>query len=366
MDRSYEPHIVSTKVICEQAGRYIGWPSITRRRSGELLVVFSGDRDAHVCPWGKTQLVRSLDGGETWSREVTINNTPLDDRDAGVIETAEGTILVSWFTSLAFTEPRHIEWQGVDGCTAQCWRRHAEKLTPGIREQWLGSWVRRSEDGGATWNDPTKVAVSAPHGMIQLGDGRLLYVGMMRRNGQEEAVGVEASSDDGRSWRVIAAIDIPPEESIAHYSEPHVVELPDGRLVAMIRYQPPDVSQRCLRQSESLDGGHTWTVARPTSIWGYPPHLARLHNDWLLVVYGRRIPPFGERACISRDGGATWDVESDISLHSAPNDDLGYPCSTQLDDGSILTVYYQVDEHAARLPRPKTSLMCTHWRLDRA
>jgi hypothetical protein len=360
----YRAQVISTKVICQQPGRYIGWPSIVRRRSGELLVVFSGDRDAHVCPWGKTQLVRSLDGGVTWSREVTVNNTPLDDRDAGVIETAEGTIIVSWFTSVAFTEPRHIEWQGVDECTARCWRRHAEKLTPGLREQWLGSWVRRSEDGGVSWDDPTRLAVSAPHGMIQLTDGRLLYVGTMAGRGEKQALGVEASLDDGRSWSLIATIGIPEDESINHYSEPHVVELPDGRLVAMVRYQPPDVSHRCLRQSQSSDGGRTWSTARPTSVWGYPPHLMRLQNDWLLVVYGRRISPFGERACISRDGGATWDVESEITLQSAPNDDLGYPCSAQLGDGSILTVYYQVDENATLLPWPKTSLMCTHWRLD--
>jgi hypothetical protein len=40
------------------------------------------------------------------------------------------------------------------------------------------------------------------------------------------------------------------------------------------------------------------------------------------------------------------------------NSDLGYPASVQLDDGSILTVYYQVDKEGE-----KTSLMSTHWRL---
>ena len=54
-------------VICRQPGRYIGWPTIARTAQGELLVVFSGDREAHVCPFGKTQLVRSRDGGKTWS-----------------------------------------------------------------------------------------------------------------------------------------------------------------------------------------------------------------------------------------------------------------------------------------------------------
>ncbi|MCK4991761.1 MAG: exo-alpha-sialidase, partial [Bacteroidales bacterium] len=94
--------IISTKVICKQAGKYIGWPSITQTRSGELLVVFSGMRDAHVCPFGITQIIRSDDSGKSWTDPVTINNTPLDDRDAGILETRNGTLLVNWFTSLAF------------------------------------------------------------------------------------------------------------------------------------------------------------------------------------------------------------------------------------------------------------------------
>ena len=46
-----------TRVICKQPGRYIGWPTVARTKTGELLAVFSGDREEHVCPWGKTHLV---------------------------------------------------------------------------------------------------------------------------------------------------------------------------------------------------------------------------------------------------------------------------------------------------------------------
>jgi len=56
----------SSFVICKEPGRYVGWPTIARTADGELLVVFSGDREGHVCPFGKTQLVRSNDGGKTW------------------------------------------------------------------------------------------------------------------------------------------------------------------------------------------------------------------------------------------------------------------------------------------------------------
>ncbi|HAK94914.1 MAG TPA: hypothetical protein DCM87_07895 [Planctomycetes bacterium] len=61
--------IIARKVLCAQPGRYIGWPTIARARNGDLVAVFSGDRDAHVSPDGKTQMVRSADRGATWSAE---------------------------------------------------------------------------------------------------------------------------------------------------------------------------------------------------------------------------------------------------------------------------------------------------------
>ncbi|MCP4639569.1 MAG: exo-alpha-sialidase, partial [bacterium] len=83
-----------------------------------------------------------------------------------------------------------------------------------------------------------------------------------------------------------------------------------------------------------------------------------LDNGWLVVSYGRRKEPFGERACISKDGGKTWDVENEIVLSEALNSDLGYPASVQLDDGSIFTIYYEVQEAGVRPP-----LRYTHWEL---
>ena len=58
---------------------------IVRRCGGELNIAFSGDRDSLTCPWGKTEIVRSSDEGN-WSAPVVVRNTPLDDRDAGLVE----------------------------------------------------------------------------------------------------------------------------------------------------------------------------------------------------------------------------------------------------------------------------------------
>ena len=51
--------ILWTKPICVETNRYIGWPSVCRLKNGDILAVFSGDRDHHVCPYGKVQMIRT-------------------------------------------------------------------------------------------------------------------------------------------------------------------------------------------------------------------------------------------------------------------------------------------------------------------
>jgi len=346
-------------VICKQPGRYIGWPTIARTAAGELLVAFSGDREGHVCPYGKTQLVRSTDGGKTWSQPQTIHHTPLDDRDAGLLVSPKGTLLVTWFTSLAFEQGRPMPDR---------WKADVAKITDEDRRRWLGDWVRRSEDGGKTWGDYIDSLVSAPHGPIALRDGRLLYLGINQKVGSDksppcppgERIAAAESSDDGKTWKRIGFIPIPDGVAPGSFHEPHAVETADGKLVCMIRHhgQPGD---QVLWQSESADGGKTWTTARPTEIWGLPPHLIRLSDGRLLVSYGHRRKPFGQRACLSADGGKTWDLAHEILIRDdAASGDLGYPASVQLDDKTILTVYYQIDK-----PGEKTSLMGTIWKLPK-
>jgi len=347
--------IIESKVICKQPGRYIGWPTIGKTETGRLLVVFSGDRDLHMCPFGKTQLVTSDDGGKTWSEPVTINNTPLDDRDAGICITPSDTIVVSWFTSVDFEKlaQDHPE---------NAWKERIAKITDEDRKRWLGAWTRRSTDGGNTWEEAVASLVDTPHGPVVLADGRLLFVGT--RFAGKDAFGRIAaveSRDEGRSWKEIGLMPVPSGEEPERLCEPHIAETEPGHLTALMRYEPadhnPEANSCVLWQSESHDGGKTWTEPHPTPIWGYPPHLIRLRDGRLLVTYGYRRKPYGQRACFSSDGGRTWEFEEEVILRKdAPNSDLGYPASVELENGEIITVYYQID-----LPGEKTCLMMTRW-----
>ena len=65
-----------------------------------------------------------------------------------------------------------------------------------------------------------------------------------------------------------------------------------------------------------------------------------MHSSGALIsVYGVRYRGYAIRAAISRDLGKTW--ETDLSIwEDGPNDDLGYPATVELADGSLLTVFY--------------------------
>ena len=99
-----EAEIVWAKTISRPSDRYCGWPSVCDAGNGEILVAYSGDRSAHVCPWGKVRSMRSADGGETWSESETVCNTVLDDRDAGLLKLSNGELVLFWFTSVHYYE----------------------------------------------------------------------------------------------------------------------------------------------------------------------------------------------------------------------------------------------------------------------
>ena len=58
--------IDALNIITPSGSPFAGWPTLARRNNGELLVVYSGGREAHICPFGRVELIRSRDEGRTW------------------------------------------------------------------------------------------------------------------------------------------------------------------------------------------------------------------------------------------------------------------------------------------------------------
>ena len=343
-------------VVSLRSNQYHGWPTLARRRNGQLLLVCSGGRESHVCPFGQVELMRSDDDGKTWTFPRVLLDLAIDDRDAGILETARGTLLATTFSSLAyeyqFNNGNINKW---DAARQARWRGAHNRISAAERKAQLGTWMLRSTDGGVTWSTPYDSIVNSPHGPIQLADGRQLYAGKdLWKSGQW--IGVCESTDDGRSWKKLAQIPTRAGDDPGEYHELHAVEATNGTIVVQIRNNNPANRSETL-QTESPDGGKTWSVPHPISVWGLPSHLVRLRDGRLLMSYGYRRKPFGNQARISTDHGKTWGEPVTISGDGA-NGDLGYPSTVELQDGTLLTAWYE-----QMSSRPRAVLRLAKWSL---
>lgn len=52
--------IVWTRPICANPDRYIGWPSVARLQNGDLIAVFSGDREVLVAAARREDSARNV------------------------------------------------------------------------------------------------------------------------------------------------------------------------------------------------------------------------------------------------------------------------------------------------------------------
>ena len=346
------------RIISHHPHLYHGWPTLARRRNGELLLVYSGGREAHICPFGRVELMRSSDDGQTWSFPRVVMDGPIDDRDAGVVETSKGSILITTFTYLGY-EPILKNAESKGGWPAdrlRRWQAAHNRVNADGRQVALGVWMIRSTDDGTTFSGRYDCLVNSPHGPIQLSDGRLLYAGKELWRG-ENRIGVCESADDGKTWKWLAEIPTRDDDDHRNYHELHPVETNDGRLVVHIRNHNARHERETL-QSESDDGGRTWSTLHDIGVWGEPSHLLRLKDGRLLMSYGHRRRPFGNQARLSSDGGLTWSDPITISSDGASGD-LGYPSTVQIENGTLLTVWYE-----RRADSDKAVLRQARWSLE--
>lgn len=348
---------------------YNGWGSVCKDDNGVLYSVWSGNRIAHVCPFGRTYMSKSYDEGKTWSVPSVINDTPLDDRDAGIICLGGEKLLVSWFVHPAKSYLTHHRDGIVNANTDEGGKallhaglKNFEKYVD--QPELGGSYIRISEDGGNTWGETVRVPVSAPHGPIRLSDGSLFYMGTaMYTDAIPKGTNAAYKSyDDGKTWEKVGV----PEEMVCAngyaFEEPHAIELPSGRILAVFRAEhwvEGDWDQPfTVVTTYSDDGGKTWSTMKHTGICGAPPHLMMHSSGALICSVGRRCDPFGERAYVSYDCGETW--EDEYILSYSDNGDLGYPASVELSDGSIFTMFYQ---RFAPEDGKNRSILWTKWKL---
>ena len=347
--------------------RYQAWPTVCRTKDGTLYVVCSGERAWHICPFGKNLMFVSHDNGDSWSPPMLINDTWLDDRDAGICVADNGDLILSWFNRETDYYLHHRGW--IEKTVAEPDRSVMAAMFdryPYFTDEMNchGSFTKRSKDGGKTWSAARRSPVTSPHGPIQARDGRLLWLGKEMDSDlpQKDAILLAESRDGGESWSILSEIMPPPCGKQALH-EPYLIELTDGTLLGAIRAQGDAVYHGfTMYFCRSEDGGKTFTKPEASNISGSPPHLLQLRDGRVLCTYGRREEPFGIRAVISTDGGKHFGEEMELERVETLGyaGDLGYPSTVELDDGTLLTVWYEIIEDD-----PAPSIVYKKWQLKK-
>lgn len=330
---------------------YFGWPTVARLPDGTLALACSGFRMRHVCPFGKGVISYSFNEGKSWTRPAPVIDTPLDDRDSGIAAFGKNRAIFTSFNNSVAAQTNWMQKLGEDTPLARASKAFTAAYIDLLRalpdsERLLGSTYKLSDDGGYTFGETRLAPVTAPHGPTPLDDGGLLYVGRRftpadsPQQGEESYLQCWKLNDKDEFVYLSSIDDIPNGEGGRYLScEPHAVQLPGGRIVAHIRVQSGCFTTY---QSVSDDGGRTFS--RPVKLLadfgGAPAHLILHSSGTLVSVYGYREAPYGIRYMTSTDGGESW--KTDLILDdSADSADLGYPASVELNDGRLLTVYYQ-------------------------
>ncbi len=323
-------------------------------------------------PFFHNVVCRSADGGASWTTpEVAPGYNCAGAECAGLTALADGRVLLNqwrfdWYPlglarRLAGSRDLRFPAQWAAGWAAspeheagEALATRAEATAPWARGAGT-SYVHVSDDRGASWTATQAIDV-APYsggygmrGAVEMPDGDILLP--LCDVPHYCKVFIVRSRDGGRRW------ERPVEAAAAggkEFEEPCLMRLPSGRLLLMLRENAGRRMHRCF----SDDGGHRWSPPEPIAIEGYPPHLLLLLDGRLLCTVGRREPPFGIRAVLSHDEGASWDVDRTLVIRDdLPNKDLGYPCSLDAGNGEIFTVYYGQDRDGV------TAIQATRWRL---
>lgn len=340
---------------------FVGWESPIRLKNGTWLVGFnagywhaSPPTPFHYAPktveqyvrmgmpadilaptGGRAMIMRSTDEGKTWSKPVTLIDTPDDDRHPAFVELEDGTLICSFFTYPGEPENGDLEKDP----------KGAAKVR-----------TVRSMDGGLTWEKESRLLETGflydetDGPFLKLRDGSI----MMAINGRPKAgppdqAAVVRSTDKGVTWSVVGKVGTDHD-----MQEVTVAELSDGRLILMARAEG-DVCW-------SRDGGRTWTKLVTFGMRMFAPSLTVLRDGTLVCLHGSYAPGHGGlRVIFSRDGGRSWVApakDHGFLVDSA----YGYGKPMELPDGSLYITYLATGGHRSEDAR-SNGIRCIRMRI---
>lgn len=341
--------IVRNVMIYKDTSFHSAFPSVIKRKDGELIVAFRrapnrkifGEKGtSHVDPNSYLVKVSSRDG-VTWSDEPElIYAHPYGgSQDPCMLQLRDGTVLCASY-GWAFVRP--------DGLP------NLRKPNFVVSENvvFLGGYLLTSNDGTKTWNRP----IYPPHiqpevnynaygqplpaynrGALYEGkNGKIFWVvaASDAPNSRKTSNHLLISADKGKTWEYSAPVAI---HETASFNEASVYETPKGDIVAFLRTAGMG-DQACI--ARSTDGGKTFEW-QSMGFQGHPLQALRLADNRVLVSYGYRHKPYGIRARILNAECTDFASAPEIVLRNdGGSTDLGYPWSVLLDNNRVLVTYY--------------------------
>ena len=300
-------------------------PKLSYAPDGGLYSIYAVARvvPGQRFPQSALRLVKSLDGGKSWTAPVTVTQKEVWGSHSfhALHVAADGTVYVSWLG------------KGGEGAAAKAAMQSAAakseasspaKPASGSHSMHgsTGAWIARSEDGGVTWADPVRVdmgeacpccrtsVVSAKNGTIFMA-WRHVYPGNVRD------VVVAQSSDQGATWSDPVKVHADnwvfdacphagPAMSIDDKGVLHVTWWTGKEGIAGVYY------------AQSTDGAKSFKepVAMGVAQFSRPAHvqLALASNGRVIVAWDdgtKQVPEVVTR--VSNDGGATFGEPAIVS-----------------------------------------------------
>ena len=160
------------------------------------------------------------------------------------------------------------------------------------------------------------------------------------------------SNDEGKTWNYANTIATPPGGQEG-FGEPVMVRLQRGRLAGRLICQMRVGREHAIHQTESDDGGKTWTKPRPLNwtysrlgrereLIGVDPDLIEMSDGTLVMSYGHK-PDYmddGNFLAFSLDQGATWVCETRLNTTMT----RAYVGVREVSPGTLFVVYSNTTE----------------------